>query len=468
MTPQLIQSMAILQKPIAELEAYVHEALESNPALDVAEPEAKEEQPPHRGANGRAKEADERQFARLDRFARAYEWDGSDGMPPRMRASLRDGERDAKLDAMANTAGRPASLQEHLLRQWALVEVEPPVRRAGEIIIDRFDPDGYLRVPLEELAAVTRPQLAAEVFQEALEEVQQLDPAGVGARDLKECLCLQLDRMPGDNLLEWTLVQEHLDDIAQNRLPAIARARDLPLGEINEAIRVIRTLHPSPGTLIEAQAEPPIRPDAIVEYGPTGRDMVVRLVRGNLPPLQIRPEVVALARNPEGKREDKEYAKRQVDAAEVLIDAVAFRQRRLLEVARLIAERQRDFFDTGPQGLKVLRMGEVAEEMQCDPSTVSRCVAGKYMQTPWGIYPMRYFFASGTETDDGSTASWDRVRLRVKELVDTEDRSNPLKDDELAARLSQEGIDISRRTVAKYRQQLGIPSTRQRRSFEQV
>ena len=203
----------------------------------------------------------------------------------------------------------------------------------------------------------------------------------------------------------------------------------------------------------------------IIEYADTGNGLTVRLTRGNMPKLRIREDVAKIAKSKESNKATREFAKKHVEEASALIDAVNFRRHRLLDVARAIGERQRDFFDVGPQGLKVCRMSVLATELECDPSTISRTVADKYLQTPRGIYPLRYFFTGGTETDDGQSMGWDRVKTRVREIVDGENRKKPLNDDHIAALLKDEGIEISRRTVAKYRQQLDIPSARQRRKY---
>ena len=220
-----------------------------------------------------------------------------------------------------------------------------------------------------------------------------------------------------------------------------------------------------PGYLVGDRGVPIIRPDVIVEYAGTGAGLTVRLTRGNAPNLRIRDEVVAMAKNRKNGTETRDFARKHVDAATALIDAVKFRRSRVLEVSRTIVEKQREFFDIGPDGLQVLRMGDLATELECDPSTISRTVADKYMQTPRGIYPLRYFFTGGTETGDGETVAWDRVKLRVKELTETEDHTAPFNDDQIAALLKNEGIQISRRTVAKYRHQLDIPHARQRRQY---
>jgi RNA polymerase sigma-54 factor len=164
-------------------------------------------------------------------------------------------------------------------------------------------------------------------------------------------------------------------------------------------------------------------------------------------------------------KEVRDFVRNHVENASALIDAIRFRRERLLAVAQIIVDRQRDFFDVGPEGLKVLRMSDLAEELQCDPSTISRTVAGKYVQTVRGIFPLRYFFSGGTQTADGESTSWDSVKASVQKIVAEEDKTNPLRDDQIAAMLSSKGVDISRRTVAKYRQQLNIPPARQRRQF---
>ena len=469
LTPQLIQSMAILQKPVADLEAHIESMLESNAALELAEPEPQKstdsDQADRDGQDVR-KDSDADSFARFHNLARRYDLDESDRAPLRTRRATFGDERDAKMGAIANTAGREANLNEHLLAQWRMVEVDDETRRAGEAIINHLDPDGYLRVRLDETALSVRPPFSVEVGEKALREIQTLEPAGVGARDIVECLLFQLDAMPGDNQLERALVEHHLDDIAHNRLPAVAKALGCSIGEINEAINAMRTsLHLHPGHLVGDRSVPLIRPDVIVDYAETGGELTVRLARGNSPPLRVRDEVVALAKSRENGKETREFARKHVEEAVALIDAVRFRQQRLLEVARAIVEKQREFFDAGPEKLKILRMSDLAVELSCDPSTISRTVADKYMQTPRAVYPLRYFFTGGMESQDGESMGWDRVKTRVRELIEAEDRKKPLNDDQVAALLEKEGIEISRRTVAKYRQQLDIPSARQRRLY---
>lgn len=469
LTPRLIQSMAVLQKPVADLEAYVEEALESNAALELAErePDAPAQRRNDGSSNGKGSGSDDGGgFARAERFSRENDPDWQDRPAYTHRRVASSGEPDAKMGAMANTAGREISLTEHLRNQWALAEIDDETRSAGDAIIDKLDSDGYLRCGLMDVAQSARPQVSVEAVERARSLVQRLDPIGVASTETKECLLLQLDALPGDNTIERVLIEKHIDDISHNRLPAVAKATGFSLGEINEAINAMRTmLHLHPGYLIGDRSVPPIRPDVIVDYADTGGGLEVRLTRGNMPNLRVRDDVLALAKAKGNGKDERDFARKHVEEASALIDAVSFRKTRLLQVARTLLEKQRDFFDVGPAGLKVCKMSDLAEELECDPSTISRTVAEKYIQTPRGIFPMRYFFTGGTETDDGESVGWDHVKTRVKELIDGEKKKKPVNDDQIAALLHDEGIELSRRTVAKYRQQMNIPAARQRKQF---
>jgi len=467
LTPQLIQSMDILQLNIMALENRVAEELEKNIALEREEleqeaPAKRREEPDNRGAADTSEAAS---FNRLDGFSREYDLDAVDAPYTPRRAPV-DGDRDPKMEAMANTASRPAGLDEYLLSQWRVLELDEETRRAGEAIIYHLEEDGYLKVWLEEVADSVRPSLALDVLERALALVQRLDPVGIAARDYQECLLLQLEAMPGDNRIERELIQNHLADIEKNRYPAIAKATGYSVGEIQEAVKAITsTLVLHPGYLVVDRAVPRIQPDVLVDYSERNGELEVRLADGNSPRLRVSRKYVDMLKAKENGKDVRDFVRKHVEAANALIDAIRYRRGRLLAVAEAIGERQHDFVEVGPQGLKVLRMSELAERLSCDPSTISRTVADKYMQTPRGSYPMRYFFTGGTETDDGQTTSWDSVKVRVSEIVEKEDGADPLNDDQIAAALKAEGIEISRRTVAKYRQQLNIPPARQRRKF---
>ncbi|MBN2562696.1 MAG: RNA polymerase factor sigma-54 [Phycisphaerae bacterium] len=497
LTPQLIQSMEILQLPLLALEARIREELEANPVLEEYEespsPEAakeRKENPPQ----SEESQAEAESFDRLDKMSRDLEFDPGDLAYGRSRGDS-DGERDPKLDAMSNTAARGEGLSEHLLHQWALVEADEEVKRAGDVIVDWMDEDGYLRSEsehrpsrdngdtpesapvivrrgdgamtrlMEEIAMSRTPPIESEVLDEALSLVQMLEPRGVGARDLTECLLIQMDAGAEAEPLSAELVREHLDDLAKNRFPAVAKATGRSIEDIKEALKVIGKLHYRPGLLIRPDNVPRITPDIIADYADDGDGYTVRLARGSSPRLRISSHYRRMLQDKSGDKKVRDFIRNRVEAAGAIIDAIHYRRERLLELAKVVVDRQRDFFDYGPQYLNVLRMRDLAEEFGCDPSTISRTVDGKYIQAPRGIYPLRMFFTGGTSDNSGKSVSWDSLKAKVKEIIDSEDKLAPLSDDEIVKRLGETSVPIARRTVAKYRAQLGIPSARQRRAY---
>lgn len=460
LTPQLIQCMNILQLNVTALENRIQEELEKNPILEYE---------PDRDTEQAASEQEER-LDPPDRdgtdvlvwLSEQYDFDsygrrGSGGGDAQ--------ERDGKMDAMANTASRPINLYEYLNEQWSLLGLDPDARRAGEAVISFLDEDGLLRTSTETIADSARPKLEPHAVRQALVRVQQLDPPGIGARDLKECLLLQLRAMPGDNSLEERIIKNHFEDVVKNRLPQVAKSLGCNIEEINEAIGVLTWLTPSPGLSVVDRQAPHIKADVLVDYAEDGQGYTVKLARGNDPRIRISNRYLKMLKDRNQDKTARDYLKKHYESASAIIDAITFRKNRLLEVAEAVVERQQEFFDQGPQAKKVLRMSELAEQFDCDPSTISRTVADKYMQSPRGIIALRDFFVGGTETHDGQVTSWDSVKARVQELIDHEDKANPLSDDQVAAQLGSEGIELSRRTVAKYRQQLEIPTARQRKVY---
>ncbi len=477
LTPQQIQSLNILQLDLLGLEARIEQELDENPALErvAAEEPASSEpvEPPTldtRSEEERPMVVDENDqtadFERLDSLVRDYGW-GDDEFEYQGRRSRDAIEQagDVKMDAMANTPSRPASLQEHLNEQWALADVDDRTRRIGELIIDHLAESSRLETPLEQIAELIDPPPSHEEMLAALGRVQELDPPGVAARDIKECLLLQLRSLPGDNSLERAIISDHFEDLQRNRLPQIARALDVDLDELKAAIHVISRLNLHPGEQLTDREMPTILPDVLVEYDADQDRYTVSLTRGNSRELRISPEFREALEESREDKQTREFLKQKLESAKALIDAVRFRRERLLDVARCVVAAQRDFLDRGEQHLRVLRMGDLAAELGCDPSTISRTVDGKYMETPRGIFPLRKFFTGGAEAGNGEVLGWDSIKAKVKEIVDAEDKRRPLNDDQIVERLKREGIEIKRRTVAKYRQQLDLPTSRQRRQY---
>jgi RNA polymerase sigma-54 factor len=260
-------------------------------------------------------------------------------------------------------------------------------------------------------------------------------------------------------------VSDHLKDIEVNRLPKIAAATGLDIETIKRAITSLRQFHPHPGRMLEQDSARTIRPDAIVEFDEAQDRYVARLTYDRLPSVQINPRYLKMARDLSVERKTREFIGNNLRAARWLLDAIQQRHSTLLRVINVVIEAQREFFEHGPQFLKPLPMTLVADQLGIHVATVSRAVSEKHLETPRGILPLRMFFSGGTETDSGDAMSWAAVQAKLEELIQGEDKANPLNDDELVERLKGKGIEIARRTVAKYRKQLHIPPARQRKQF---
>lgn len=477
LTPQLIQAMDILQLDALALEARIAQEIDSNPALELVPSEEEslgadsvaDSGDDERPAGEEALvvgDGDAREFARLDDLVREYNWFDDDGeyQGTRSRARLAE-ESDLKLEAMANTPARAGSLREYLLDQWNLTAVDEQTHRLGVAIIDAIDETGRLATPLEQIAEQLDPPASLAQLKDALARVQQLDPPGIAARNLQECLLLQLEVLPGDTELERQIVENHFEALQKNRLPQIAKALGVDLEDVKAALQVIGRLSLHPGLDMADRAAPPVVPDIIVSYNEEEDRYEARLTRENQRELRLSPHFRRMLEQARDDKKAREFIKQKLEAASAIIDAVRYRRERLLEVAKAVVEAQRDFLDHGEQRLKVLRMSDLAARFGCDPSTISRTVDGKWIQTPRGIYPLRRFFTGGTESRAGEALGWDSVKAMVRQIVDNEDKSAPLSDDEIARKLKEQGIEIKRRTVAKYRSQLGIPTARQRRQY---
>lgn len=480
LTPQLIQAMDILQLNAMALESRINQEIDGNPALELvtaddeppepSEPSGASEPDPQPWRESEdalvVREGDAHDFERLDNLVREYDWLEDDGeyRGTRSRAARME-DSDMKLDAMANTAARPVGLQEFLRDQWNMLDLDDETRRIGEAIIDDLDESGRLSSKLEEIGARLEPPPSPTRLGDALARVQLLDPPGVAARDLQECLLLQLEALPGDTDLARQIIEEHFENLQKNRLPVIARELDVSMEALKDALQIISRLSLHPGSDVVDRGAPPVVPDVIVEYDEEQDRYDVRLARANQRELRIAPEFREALEKSRDDKQAREFLRQKLEAAASVIDAIRFRRDRLLEVAKAVVEAQREFLDRGEQHLKVLRMSELATRFGCDPSTISRTVDEKWLQTPRGIFPLRRFFTGGTESGNGEALGWDSIKAKVQEIVDNEDKTNPLSDDEIVIRLHNQGIDIKRRTVAKYRAQLGILPARQRRQY---
>lgn len=498
LAPRMIQSMEILQMSLAELAERIEQELESNPTLELIEIE-----PGDAPADLSLERADgeltiddsgQADFARLDDYesdnpdaieneysaSRLDALEREDGLH-RPSGSRTDGESDAKSEAMAAAPARAASVADQLLEQWGLVDVDERIRALGQQIIRHLDDDGYLRTELSDIASRTSRatleaiQPEAADWELALQAVQLLlEPAGIAARDARECLLLQIDALveaeepahdAADVAVARRIVADHLEDVMANRLPRISERARLGLDEIKRGLEVLRRLSLAPARALIDTKEPAITPDAIIEYDEEQDRYVAYLNDWRVPNVQVNREYALLSRDKNLPRNDREFIKKNLSNAQWLIEAVDQRRSTLLRVISAVIAEQRDFFDFGPEALRPLPMTQVADQLGIHVATVSRAVADKFVQTPRGIVALRSFFSGGLQTESGEDMSYDAVRAALKEVIDAEDKSKPLSDEALVKELNNRGIEIARRTVAKYRDQLGVPTARLRKQY---
>jgi len=466
LAPHMIQSMEILQLPLLALQERIEQELDSNPVLETEESGAAE-------ASAEAlpvpEQSAERQAGTTQDFKRVETLDEGYRDYIEQRTEVRrpaPDEPDPKLAAMQNTAAAPPSLHDYLEDQWRLVEADEPVKKAGSIIIDYIDDKGYLSVRLEQLHSKERTDFKLEDLQKAIELVQKLDPPGVGARDLKECLLIQM-RQSGENMsFEKKLVADHLQDLLENRLPDIAKKMSCSIEDINRAIERLSKFDTSPGLQVGRNENHPITADVIVEFSEEMGDYIIRIADDSVPRLRLNDYYVKMARGEKTGEKAKQFLQNNIRSAQWIIDAIEQRKNTLLKVTRSIVNHQRDFFDKGQFHLKPLPMSRVAQDVGVHIATVSRAVAGKYVQCSRGILPLRKFFSGGIEDAQGNEKSWEAVRVKLQEIIDAEDKSKPLSDDQIREKLAEAGITgLARRTIAKYRNILKIPSARLRKKY---
>jgi RNA polymerase sigma-54 factor len=487
LTPRMIQSMEILQLPLMALEERIEQELQANPVLEFSagETEAEEIKDAANEAGEDKVEGEKalvvkedsnhaEDFDRLERLSAYLENEEfSTNGSFRPQAASYDGERDRKMDAMANTAARGDNLVDHLLGQWAFVETTPQVRKAGEVLINYIDADGYFRTEFEQVQKESKTPLRLEDLQEALRLLQTLEPAGVAARDLRECLLLQLEALLDDEEraeghdfeLERSLITEHLKDLEMNRYPQISKRLGRPIEELKAAVKRLSRLHPYPGKLVGQGDPPPVTPDAIIYYDEETDKYEIEMTNDPSPNLHISDMYRKWLKDKKGDKQTREFLANNVRNARWLIESIEQRKSTIMRVIRAVVDAQREFFDKGPEHLKPLPMIQVADQLGIHVATVSRAVSEKWIQTPRGVFPLRRFFSGGTTSAEGEEMSWDAVKEKLKAIIDTEDKLNPLNDDEIVEKLKAQGIDLARRTVAKYRKILNIATARQRREF---
>lgn len=453
LAPQMRQSLEILQANTLELSQLINQVMEINPVLeDVTEHQSLDE----------ITDEEARREEQGDDWQESYDDDLRElAIMERRNRTIGPDDAEAR-DHFYNSIIAPLTLQEHLTEQVRESGLSGEARTDAMAIVGNLTDHGYLDVSLESLASHLRVPLAR--LEDALAIIQGLDPPGVGAADLRECLLLQLDHLGLGDSLEAEIVDEHLDQVARNHFPQLAKKLHLSVEAVTQAVTNIRMLDPSPGSRFKNQGNPYVQPD--VEIRATGhRSWEANLTGSYLPRLRINDQYKDLLSESSDDRKTRNYLRNQIRDGRAVIRAIDQRQETILAIGREIVDRQRPFLEKGPRHLKPMTMNDIAEVIGVHPTTVSRAVAGKYIDTPHGLMEMRKFFATGYQTSGGEDVSNEGVREALQELIAGENSSRPLSDSKLEKLLNEQGIKVARRTVAKYREQLGILPSHLRKKY---
>lgn len=448
MTPELIQAIKILQFNIQELDSYVQEEILVNPVLEREESETE--------AGGEA--------SRDDRDEEHLDW------KEQMRERAYEGpdfkqwseKKDTGTDYYERYVPNDTTLPEHLMFQLQFMSQSSDIRDIGEYIIESLDDNGYMTLTVDEIAGTL--SVPTECVEKALDMIQRMDPAGVGASDIRQCLLIQLRNMDMLTPQLKELIEDHLDELASNRLAAIGKTIGVSSTKVQEMVDIIRTLEPKPGRQFATGSDTKyIIPDIIVEKSDEGFSLTVN--ESSAPRLRVSSYYRSLLHKADNDKQLSEYLSDRVNSAMWLIRSIDQRKQTIYNVAEAIVDHQKEFFEKGSKHMKTLTLKDIAGELGIHESTVSRSINGKYLQCCHGIFELRYFFSAGVSDAKGQGVSSSSVKEFIKDIIDKEDPKKPYSDQAIVELLSKEGINISRRTVAKYRDDLHIMSSSRRRRY---
>jgi len=449
MTPQLQQAIRLLQLPVMDLQAEIQDAIENNLMLEVEEPTALDEAQeslPQTETPGATAEELEVEYAEVSTL-------GLSVNPP-MPDDLRD-NRDFP-DVGGDT------LKDHLVWQLEMDRFDDDERAVGRAVIDALNEDGYLMISHEEIAACLRPEidLDVETIETVVAKIQNFDPVGVAARDLSECLSIQLSQLDEETEsldLARKIASDYLDLVAARQFPALRRRLGARGEDLDRALELLRSLNPRPGSSLPSGTPEYIIPDVFVR-----RHEDRWVVEAN-PVIAPRLRVNQAYAQSVSRKKDYQDLRTQLQEARWLVKSLEIRNDTLIRVARCIIERQEDFLESGEEAMKPMILRDVSESLQLHESTVSRATTGKYMHTPRGVFEFRFFFSSHVSNSSGGETSSTAIRAQIRRLIASENPAKPLSDSAITKKLQEEGCQVARRTVAKYRESLGLGSSSERR-----
>src|SRR5438876_5260888 len=455
LAPQLQQSLLILQTPLLELRNLVQQEMETNPVLEELP-----DQPSLDGPNGAEPSADNNFKEEFEKLASLdEEW--RDYMAQSSSYSGRSQEAKDKRQFFFDSIAMQETLQQHLIGQVNQTALNGSDRKTAELIIGNIDDNGFLQSTPEEMALSSG--IPKEDLEKMLVLIQSFYPPGVGARDLRECLLIQLQREGKESSREYKIISEHMEDLGKRRFPEIARRMGISVEEVQKCANNIAQLEPRPGAIFAEAPKNYVVPDVTVEK--VNGEYQVMLNGDQIPHLRISNTYKDIMAQDGNGNEVKDYIRDKIRSGKFLIKSIHQRQQTISNIAHQIVSRQREFFDKGSSQLKPMTMVQIADAVGVHETTVSRAISGKYMATPQGVYEMKYFFTPGYQTATGESMSNTSVKEAILELVKNEEGNAPLSDKEIVEILSNRGIPIARRTVAKYRTELNILPSNMRRKY---
>lgn len=458
MTPELRLALKILQMPQFELEEMVQQEIESNPVLELSdnannndmkeESENQDMVEPILDKKNEEKESDVDWREYLSYRGKSYQAEG-----------LSDENSELSYD---NLITYNSSLRDHLIAQLQVIKMDKEISDICEFLIESLDENGYLTVNLEEVSLMTSTSI--DLVERALKVIQGFEPAGVGARNLKECLLIQLKSMDNEDCRLKIIIEENLEDIGANRIGLIAKKLRLNAIDTQSLCDCIKNLEPKPGRSFEnADATRYIVPDVIVEK--IGGEYIVFVNDSYSTRLSVSSYYKNVLEHESKESQASQYISRKLSSAMWMIKSIEHRRNTLFNVVSSIMEYQKDFLEDGIIFMKSMTLKNISEEIGVHESTVSRAISGKYVQTPRGTFELKFFFKSGVDNDEGDTISSESVKKKIEKLISEEDHGHPISDQEISEFLFNDGVHISRRTVAKYRDEIGIPSSSKRKRY---
>lgn len=470
MTPELIQAIQILQFNTQELENFVEEQLLTNPILEAASMSNSEEASSESSSVDREDQSiisSSEDNENKDFRKKEEEFDWAEHFKEREYDDISykqwEYDNDEKSEySYEQFVSSEITLSEHLMFQLQFAPVKRSCRQVGRYIIESLNENGYMTLTINEIA--TALGISEEQVIKVLDIIQGFDPAGVGARDLKECLIIQLANQGNQDHAIREVINHHLEDIAANRLNHIAKTVGISVSEVQEISDIIKGLEPKPGRQFSSGSETRyIIPDVTVEK--INGEYVVSVNESSTPKLTVSSYYQKMLINSDKESNISKFLTGRLNSALWLIKSIEQRKQTIYNVVSAVVKYQIDFFELGPKYLKTLTLKQIADEVGIHESTVSRSINGKYMQSPRGVFEIKYFFTSGVSGSTGEGIASESIKTFIKELVDNEDPKAPLSDQAMVEMLSKRGIDISRRTVAKYRDEMNVPSSSKRKRY---